>query len=76
MAATVATERARYTVEMEPALFERSVRLALALESVAKEHRFDAFTAFDQVWLSDPRVGIIPSYGTGRLCEIGIPASP
>ena len=61
---------------MEPALFERSVRLALALESVAKEHRFDAFTAFDQVWLTDPRVGIIPSYGTGRLCEIGIPASP
>ena len=72
----MAAERARYTVEMEPALFERSVRLALALESVAKEHRFDAFTAFDQVWLSDPRVGIIPSYGTGRLCEIGIPASP
>lgn len=70
------TERARFTVEMEPALFERSVRLALALESVAREHRFDAFTAFDQVWLTDPRVGIIPSYGTGRLCEIGIPASP
>jgi L-arabinose isomerase len=63
-------------VDMEPALFERSVRLALALESVAREHRFDAFTAFDQVWLTDPRVGIIPSYGTGRLCEIGIPASP
>lgn len=74
--ATMAAERARYAVEMEPALFERSVRLALALESVAKEHRFDAFTAFDQVWLSDPRVGIIPSYGTGRLCEIGVPASP
>ncbi len=74
--ATVAAERARYTVEMEPALFERSVRLALAIESVIKEHRFDAFTAFDQVWLTDPRVGIIPSYGTGRLCEIGIPAAP
>jgi L-arabinose isomerase len=74
--ATAAAERAKYTVEMEPALFERSVRLALALESVVKEHGFDAFTAFDQVWLTDPRVGIIPSYGTGRLCEIGIPASP
>jgi L-arabinose isomerase len=74
--AAIVAERARYTVEMEPALFERSVRLALALESVAREHRFDAFSAFDQVWLSDPRVGIIPSYGTGRLCEIGIPASP
>ncbi len=74
--AAVASERARYTVDMEPELFERSVRLALALESVVKENRFDAFTAFDQVWLTDPRVGIIPSYGTGRLCEIGIAASP
>jgi len=74
--AAIVVERAKYAVEMEPALFDRSVRLALALESVAKEHRFDAFTAFDQVWLSDPRIGIIPSYGTGRLCEIGIPASP
>ena len=43
---------------------------------MVKENKFDAFTAFDQVWLSDPRVGIIPSYGTGRLCEIGIPAAP
>lgn len=74
--ATMASERAKYTVEMEPELFKRSVRFALALESVVKEYRFDAFTAFDQVWLTDPRVGIIPSYGTGRLCEIGIPASP
>ncbi len=74
--ATVATERAKYTVEMEPELFERSVRMALALESVVKERGFDAFTAFDQVWLTDPRVGIIPSYGTGRLCELGIAASP
>jgi L-arabinose isomerase len=74
--ATVAAEKAKHTVEMEPALFERSVRLALAIESIAREHGFDAFTAFDQVWLTDPRVGIIPSFGTGRLCEIGIPASP
>ena len=74
--ALMAVERAKYTVEMEPALFERSVRFALALESVTKEQGFDAFTAFDQVWLTDPRVGIIPSYGTGRLCEIGIPAAP
>jgi L-arabinose isomerase len=74
--AAVAAERARYTVDMEPALFERSVRLALAIESVVREYGFDAFTAFDQVWLTDPRVGVIPSYGTGRLCEIGIPAAP
>ncbi len=74
--AGMAAERARSSVEMEPALFERSVRLALALESVVREHGFDAFTAFDQVWLTDPRVGIIPSYATGRLCANGIPASP
>lgn len=74
--ATIASERAKYAVEMDAALFERSVRLGLALESIATEYRFDAFTAFDQVFLSDPRVGIIPSYGTGRLCEIGIPAAP
>ena len=74
--ATIASEKARYSVEMEPALFERSVRLALALESVVREQRFDAFSAFDQVWLTDPRVGVIPSYGTGRLCELGIASSP
>jgi L-arabinose isomerase len=74
--AAMAAERNRSSVEMEPALFERSVRLALALDSVVREHRFDAFTAFDQVWLTDPRVGIIPSYATGRLCANGIPASP
>jgi L-arabinose isomerase len=74
--ALMAEERKKYTVEMEAPLFERSVRLALALESVLKERGFDAFTAFDQVWLTDPRVGIIPSYGTGRLCEIGIPTAP
>ena len=74
--AGMAAEKVRSSVEMEPALFERSVRLALALESVVREHGFDAFTAFDQVWLTDPRVGIIPSYATGRLCANGIPASP
>jgi len=74
--AGMAAEQARSSVEMEPVLFERSVRLALALESVVQENRFDAFTAFDQVWLTDPRVGIIPSYATGRLCANGIPASP
>jgi len=73
---TIAAERARYDVAMEPALFERSVRLALAIELTVRDGGFDAFTAFDQVWLTDPRVGIIPSYGTGRLCEIGIPAAP
>jgi L-arabinose isomerase len=71
----VAQEQGRYQVEMEGALFERSCRLALALEKVARDNNFDAMATFDQIFLSDPRVGIIPSYGTGRLCELGIPCS-
>jgi L-arabinose isomerase len=71
----VKLEKARYRVEMDAALFDRSCRLALALEQVAREGKFDALATFDQVWLTDPRVGIIPSYGTGRLCELGIPVS-
>jgi L-arabinose isomerase len=71
----VAQEQGRYQVEMEGVLFERSCRLALALEKVARDNNFDAMATFDQIFLSDPRVGIIPSYGTGRLCELGIPCS-
>ena len=73
--ALASRERQRYTVEMDEAAFERSCRLALALEKVTREGRFDAMASFDQVWLTDPRVGIIPSYGTGRLCELGLPCS-
>lgn len=75
VAALVNNERARYRIEMDEALFERSCRLALALEKVLREGHFDGLASFDQVWLTDPRVGIIPSYGTGRLCEIGLPTS-
>jgi L-arabinose isomerase len=71
----VKSESARYKVDMDAGLFEKSCRLALALEKVSRENEFDALATFDQVWLTDPRVGIIPSYGTGRLCEIGIPCS-
>lgn len=71
----VAGESSRYRVEMDAAQFERSCRLALALEKVLRDGKFDALASFDQVWLTDPRVGIIPSYGTGRLCEIGLPCS-
>ncbi|HLC34557.1 MAG TPA: hypothetical protein VJJ70_06125 [Anaerolineales bacterium] len=55
--------------------FERSARLALALLDVARENRFDGLAVFDQVWLTDPRVGIIPSYGTGLLCAENIPVA-
>jgi L-arabinose isomerase len=71
----VKSESERYNVDMDKDLFERSCRLALALEKVSRENDFDALATFDQIWLTDPRVGIIPSYGTGRLCEIGIPCS-
>ncbi len=71
----VAKERARYKVDMDGQLFERSCRLALALEKVLRDGHFDGLASFDQVWLTDPRVGIIPSYGTSRLCEIGLPTS-
>ena len=74
--ALVKQEKSRYQVEMDSAQFERSCRLALALEKVMREGKFDALACFDQVWLTDARVGIIPSYGTGRLCEAGIPAAP
>ncbi|OGN82147.1 MAG: hypothetical protein A2X24_03065 [Chloroflexi bacterium GWB2_54_36] len=73
--ALVAKESGRYRIDMETAQFERSCRLALALEKVLLDGKFDALASFDQVWLTDPRVGIIPSYGTGRLCEIGLPCS-
>jgi len=68
-------EASRYRIEIEPQQFERSCRLALALEKVTQQGKFDALASFDQVWLTDPRVGIIPSYATGRLCELGIPCS-
>lgn len=71
----IKSESARYKVDMDKDLFEKSCRLALALEKVTRENKFDAIAIFDQIWLTDPRVGIIPSYGTGRLCEIGIPCS-
>ncbi len=61
--------------EMPADLFERSARLALVLLDTAKQENFDALATFDQVWLTDPRVGIIPSYGTGYLCSEGIPVA-
>ncbi len=73
--ALVDQECDRYNVSMDAAVFVRSCRLALALEKVMRAGNFDALASFDQVWLTDPRVGIIPSYGTGRLCEIGLPCS-
>jgi L-arabinose isomerase len=71
----IKVESGRYKIDMDAQQFERSCRLALALEKVTRDGKFDAMASFDQVWLTDPRVGIIPAYGTGRLCEIGLPCS-
>lgn len=66
----------RYDASQMPAdLFDRSARLALALLDVALEGSFDALATFDQVWLSDARVGIVPSFGTGYLCAQHIPVA-
>jgi len=73
--ALVNKEYGRYRIDIAAEQLNRSCRLALALEKVARDGNFDAVASFDQVWLTDPRVGIIPSYGTGRLCELGIPCS-
>jgi L-arabinose isomerase len=54
---------------------DRSARLALALLDTAQQGNFDALATFDQVWLTEPRVGIIPSFGTGYLCAQHIPVA-
>jgi L-arabinose isomerase len=71
----VKKESSRYSIDMDVAQLERSCRLALALEKVTRDGKFDAVASFDQVWLTDARVGIIPAYATGRLCELGFPCS-
>lgn len=63
------------TREMPAELMDRSARLALALLDVAEQGNFDALVTFDQVWLTDPRVGVIPSFGTGYLCAKHIPVA-
>jgi L-arabinose isomerase len=73
--ALVRKESGRYKIDMDAVQLERSCRLALALEKVTRQGKFDAVASFDQVWLTDPRVGIIPAYATGRLCELGLPCS-
>jgi len=72
----MASQSATYEAsEMPEELFERSARLTLALKDIATEGDFDGLAIFDQIWLTDPRVGIIPSYGTGILCAEHIPVA-
>lgn len=51
----------------------RSARLALALEQVVRSGGYDAVAEFDQAWLSEPSIGIIPFFGTSRLVEHHVP---
>jgi L-arabinose isomerase len=61
------------SVEVEESLMERSARLALGLEAVVRGGGYDAVAEFDQVWLSDERVGVIPFLGTSRMVENHVP---
>jgi L-arabinose isomerase len=69
------SEQTHHRVEMDDARFRRSCRLALALERVVRERNMQALASFDYIWLNTPQVGIISSYGTGRLCSLGIPTA-
>ena len=72
--ALIDAEKAKYgMLEVPSPALEKSFALALALEKVVKKHDMDAVAEFDQIWLNDPRIGVIPSYGSSRLTAMGIP---
>jgi len=60
-------------IEVNHDMLLRSAKLAAALEKVVKQNSLDAVAEFDQVWLSDERIGIIPFFGTSRLVENHVP---
>ena len=60
-------------IEVEGAMMERSARLALALEAVCRAGGYDAVAEFDQVWLPEDRVGVIPFFGTSLMMEKHVP---
>ena len=75
--ATIEEEHNRFRTEaVPPEIFERSVRLALALEQVVRDNHLDALATFEQAWLADPRVGIVANYGASRLISQGVPSVP
>jgi L-arabinose isomerase len=61
------------SIEVEEPMMLRSARLALALEKVVRDGQFDAVAEFDQVWLSEEKIGVIPFFGTSRLVEKHVP---
>jgi L-arabinose isomerase len=68
-------ERMFRTDEVKPDMFEKSARYAVGLEKVVLAHQLDAVAHFDQCLLSDPRCGLVPSWGECRLMASGIPVS-
>ena len=60
-------------IKVDNEMMVRSAKLALALEKVVNDYKVDAIAEFDQVWLSDERVGIIPFFGTSRMVENHVP---
>jgi L-arabinose isomerase len=60
-------------VEVEKDLMVRSARLALALEAVTRGGGYDAVAQFDQTWLPEERIGIIPFFGSSRMLENHVP---
>lgn len=51
----------------------RSAKLAVALDQVVKHQALDAVAEFDQVWLADEKIGIIPFFGTSLMVEKHVP---
>lgn len=60
-------------IEVDDAMMERSARLALALDSVSRTGGYDAVAEFDQVWLPEQRIGIIPFFGSSLMVENHVP---
>jgi L-arabinose isomerase len=60
-------------IEVEAPMMERSARLALALDAVVKAGGYDAVAEFDQIWLSEERIGVIPFFGSSLMVEKHVP---
>jgi L-arabinose isomerase len=60
-------------IEVDDPMMTRSLRLALALEAVTRAGGYDAVAEFDQVWLAEEKIGIIPFFGSSLMVERHVP---
>ena len=65
--------RSGKTIDVEENMMIRSAKLALAVEEIVNRHSLDAVALFDQIWMFNEEVGIIPSYATSRMLENHVP---